>query len=58
MGENNMKNMRGVQVIFLHGGSASKDETEQDGECQQSQVCQKRQRGVLSGEQKQAGGLF
>ena len=47
-----------VHVIFLHGGSASKDGTEQDGESPQSQVCQKRQRGVLSGEQKQAGGLF
>lgn len=46
---------RGVQVIFLHRSSASKDGTEQDGEWQQRQLRKKMQRGVLSGQEKQAG---
>src|SRR5947209_4765628 len=39
----------GVQVIFLHRGSASKDGTEQDGAFHQRQWRKKRKRPVLSG---------
>src|SRR5436305_1297415 len=44
----------GVQVIFLHGGSASTDGTEQDDEFHESQEDKKTERGVLAGEQQQA----
>ncbi len=40
--------------MFLHGGSAAKDGTEQDDECHERQVRKKRKPGVLSGEEKQA----
>lgn len=43
----------GVQVIFLHRGSAATDGTEQDGEGQQRQWRKKTKRPVLSGGAKQ-----
>ena len=47
--------MNWVQVIFLHGDSASKDGTERDGEFDESQWRKKMERGNLSGEEKQEG---
>ena len=46
-----------MHVIFLHGGSASKDGTQQDDEYQQSQVRQKMKRGVPSGEEERECGV-
>jgi hypothetical protein len=40
--------------MFLHRGSAATDGTEQDGEAHERQWRKKMQRGVLSGEEKQA----
>ena len=42
-----------MQVIFLHGDSASKDGTEGDGACHENQLGKKMERGLLCGKQKQ-----
>jgi hypothetical protein len=51
----NCRCRRWVHVIFLHGGSAARDGTQQDDECHERQWRKKRQRRVLCGEQNQEG---